>query len=48
MESSIPWYPVDANDLRRSAWKVDATEDEIERMLDRSGFHPADTVPAAR
>jgi FADH2 O2-dependent halogenase len=47
-ESDIPWYPVDANDLRRSAWKVGATEDEIERMLDRSGFHPAGTVPTAR
>lgn len=48
-ESDIPWYPVDANDLRRSAWKVDATEDEIERMLDRSGFHHAgSTVPTAQ
>jgi FADH2 O2-dependent halogenase len=48
-ESDIPWYPVDANDLRRSAWKVGATEDEIERMLDRSGFHVSSSaVPNAR
>ena len=33
-----PWYPVDADDLRRSAWKVGATQDEIAQMLDRSGF----------
>jgi tetracycline 7-halogenase / FADH2 O2-dependent halogenase len=33
-----PWYPVDADDLRKSAWKVDATQDEIAHMLERSGF----------
>ena len=33
-----PWYPVDADDLRKSAWKVGATPDEIAHMLDRSGF----------
>jgi tetracycline 7-halogenase / FADH2 O2-dependent halogenase len=33
-----PWYPVDADDLRKSAWKVDATEEEIAHMLERSGF----------
>ncbi|HZC44818.1 MAG TPA: FAD-dependent oxidoreductase [Acidobacteriaceae bacterium] len=33
-----PWYPVDAEDLRRSAWKVGATQDEIAQMLERSGF----------
>ncbi len=38
-QHAMPWYPVDADDLRRSAWKVGATRDEIERMLDRSGFH---------
>jgi FADH2 O2-dependent halogenase len=47
--SAIPWYPVNAEDLRRSAWKVGATEDEIERMLDRSGFHLASrVVPSAQ
>jgi tetracycline 7-halogenase / FADH2 O2-dependent halogenase len=47
-ESDLPWYPVDANDLRRSAWKVGATEEAIERMLDRSGFHfSSSTVPSA-
>lgn len=33
-----PWYPVDADDLRKSAWKVGATQDEIAHMLERSGF----------
>ncbi|MGB9417624.1 MAG: FAD-dependent oxidoreductase [Acidobacteriaceae bacterium] len=33
-----PWYPVDADDLRKSAWKVGATRDEIAHMLERSGF----------
>ena len=33
-----PWYPVDADDLRKAAWKVGATQEEIARMLDRSGF----------
>jgi tetracycline 7-halogenase / FADH2 O2-dependent halogenase len=33
-----PWYPVDAEDLRKSAWKVGATEKEITHMLERSGF----------
>lgn len=33
-----PWYPVDADDLRKSAWKVGATQDEIAQMLERSGF----------
>jgi hypothetical protein len=40
---------VNAENLRRSAWKVGATEDEIERMLDRSGFHLASSVvPSAQ
>ena len=48
-QDSMPWYHVDADDLRRSAWKVGATPDEIERMLDRCGFYPAGTaVPTAR
>jgi FADH2 O2-dependent halogenase len=37
-ERVTPWYPVDAEDLRQSAWKVEATEEEIARMLERSGF----------
>jgi len=34
----MPWYPVDAEDLRRSAWKLGASTDEIEQMLIQSGF----------
>ena len=37
-EREPPWYPVDADDLRKSAWKVGATLDEITHMLERSGF----------
>jgi FADH2 O2-dependent halogenase len=33
-----PWYPVEADDLRTSAWKVGATHAEIAHMLERSGF----------
>jgi FADH2 O2-dependent halogenase len=48
-QSAMPWYPVDADDLRRSAWKMGATQDEIERMLDRSGFYlPGVSVLTAR
>jgi FADH2 O2-dependent halogenase len=40
---SIPnrrsWYPVDAEDLLRSASKVQATRSEIERLLQRCGFY---------
>lgn len=43
-QSAVPWYPVNADDLRRSACKVGATQDEIERMLDRSGFQPASST----
>lgn len=32
------WYPVDADDLKRSAWKVGSSEEEVERMLNRCGF----------
>jgi FADH2 O2-dependent halogenase len=38
-ERMPPWYPVDAEDLRQSAWKVGATQEEIARMLGRSGFY---------
>jgi FADH2 O2-dependent halogenase len=38
-EHAPPWYPVDARDLIDSAWKLDATQDEVERMLERSGFY---------
>ena len=41
-QHDMPWYPVDADDLRQSASKVHATQEEIERMLDRSGFYPVD------
>ena len=33
------WYPVDAEDLKQSAWKVGATAEEIDDMLQRSGFY---------
>jgi tetracycline 7-halogenase / FADH2 O2-dependent halogenase len=33
-----PWYPVDADDLRKSAWKVEASDEQIAQMLERSGF----------
>ena len=34
------WYPVDAEDLIRSAHKVEATPDEILRLLRSCGFYP--------
>jgi FADH2 O2-dependent halogenase len=34
------WYAVEANDLLESAGKLDATHDEILRMLERCGFQP--------
>jgi FADH2 O2-dependent halogenase len=37
-ERATPWYPVDAEDLIKSAWKVGATKEEIADMLERSGF----------
>jgi FADH2 O2-dependent halogenase len=37
-EREKPWYPVDVDDLRKSAWKVGATQEEIARMVERSGF----------
>ncbi|NYF78087.1 NAD(P)/FAD-dependent oxidoreductase [Granulicella arctica] len=33
------WYPVKAEDLKQSAWKVEATTQEIDDMLQRSGFY---------
>lgn len=33
------WYPVDAEDLKLAAWKVGATAEEIDDMLQRSGFY---------
>lgn len=33
------WYPVDADDIIRSAHKVEAAPDEIFRLLTRSGFY---------
>ena len=33
------WYPVVAEDLLNSAWKVGATRAEVESMLARSGFY---------
>jgi tetracycline 7-halogenase / FADH2 O2-dependent halogenase len=35
------WYPVEAEDLLRSAHKLGASRDEIMQMLDRCGFEPA-------
>ena len=35
------WYPVEAEDLLRSASKVKATREEISQFLDRSGFWPS-------
>jgi tetracycline 7-halogenase / FADH2 O2-dependent halogenase len=35
------WYPVEAEDLLRSASKVEATREEIAQFLDRSGFWPS-------
>ena len=32
------WFPVDADDLRRAAPKLEATPEEIERLLEASGF----------
>jgi hypothetical protein len=32
------WYPVRADDLRANAHKLDATVDEVQRMLESCGF----------
>jgi tetracycline 7-halogenase / FADH2 O2-dependent halogenase len=42
------WYPVDAEDLLRSAHKVHASRDEIAQMLDRCRFHLATSQTAAQ
>jgi len=34
------WYPVDAEDLFRSASKVEASRDEIAQLLQNCGFYP--------
>jgi hypothetical protein len=34
------WYPVNADDLKQAAWKIEATEQEIDSMLERAGFIP--------
>jgi FADH2 O2-dependent halogenase len=33
------WYPADAEDLKQAAWKVGATAEEIDDMLQRCGFY---------
>lgn len=40
-EHPMPWYPVEADDLRNAAGKLSATEEEVTRLLRRSGFYPA-------
>jgi tetracycline 7-halogenase / FADH2 O2-dependent halogenase len=32
------WYPVDPEDLMKSAWKVEASQDEVLELLNRCGF----------
>ncbi|MGB7188773.1 MAG: NAD(P)/FAD-dependent oxidoreductase [Acidobacteriaceae bacterium] len=39
------WYPIEAEDLLKSAHKVGATEREIMAMLERCGFRPATSQP---
>jgi tetracycline 7-halogenase / FADH2 O2-dependent halogenase len=34
------WYPVEAQDLFESAWKVGATREQITQLLNRCGFRP--------
>jgi FADH2 O2-dependent halogenase len=33
------WYPVDAEDLKHAAWKVESTVEEVDDMLQRCGFY---------
>jgi hypothetical protein len=35
------WYPVRADDLLASAGKLQASADEVQRLLERTGFLPA-------
>ena len=39
------WYPAHAADLFRGAWKVDASRDDIARLLNRCGFWSAAACP---
>jgi FADH2 O2-dependent halogenase len=41
------WYPVDAEDLKQAAWKVGATAEEIDDMLQRSRFYALKQVGAS-
>lgn len=41
------WYPVDAEDLLRSAHKLDAGREEILALLDRCGFSTDDAIAHA-
>lgn len=41
------WYPVDAQDLKQVAWKVEATTEEIDDMLQRCGFYTVQQISAA-
>jgi FADH2 O2-dependent halogenase len=42
------WYPVLAADLLASAWKLDATQEEMRRLLERTGMADAVGAPAVR
>jgi FADH2 O2-dependent halogenase len=42
------WYPVLATDLLAGAGKLNATQDEVQRLLERCGFAPAMLRGAAR
>jgi FADH2 O2-dependent halogenase len=37
----LSWYPVEAEDLLHSGYKLGASREEIMRMLERCGFQPA-------
>jgi FADH2 O2-dependent halogenase len=37
----LNWYPVEAEDMLHSAYKLGATREEALRMLERCGFQPA-------
>src|SRR5215467_10586860 len=41
------WYPVQAGDLIRNAAKLKATEIDVERLLERSGFNPTFREPSS-
>lgn len=47
-DPSPAWYPVRAEDLIQGAGKLGATEAEIGRLLERSGFHEPDRSSAER